>query len=112
MALIEWRIEEVEVRPTHEKYADGLVVERLMTLSPRAWRRWDAFRLVAIGVVVGVRLARCRALLQSQPHSVGPTDRISFGLTVGVLSMATLLAAALPGARASRVSPMSALKHE
>lgn len=73
----------------------------------------DAFRLVVIGVVVGVPLALGAAqLLQSQLHSVGPTDRASFVLAVGVLSLAALVAAALPAARASKVSRMSALKHE
>jgi predicted lysophospholipase L1 biosynthesis ABC-type transport system permease subunit len=73
----------------------------------------DAFRLVVIGVVIGVPLALGAArLLQSQLHSIGPTDRVSFVLAVGVLSVATLVAAALPAARASRVSPTSALRHQ
>ncbi len=73
----------------------------------------DAFRLVAIGVIVGVPLAMAAApLLRSQLHGIGAADPFSFVLAVGVLAMAAVVAAVMPAARASRVSPMSALRRE
>jgi predicted permease len=73
----------------------------------------DAFRLVGLGLVIGVPLAFGAArLLQSQLHDIGSTDTISFAIAMVALASAATLAAALPAARAAKVSPMAALKQE
>jgi predicted permease len=73
----------------------------------------DAFRLVAIGLFVGVPLAIASArLLRTQLHEVGTIDPLSIVAAILVLSASAVVAVLLPAFRASRVSPIVALRAE
>jgi ABC-type lipoprotein release transport system permease subunit len=76
----------------------------------------------AVGVLVGavgfLMLVVCANLsslllaraMQGMLFEVAATDRLSFGIVVGVLAGVTLLAGYLPARRASRVDPSLALR--
>jgi ABC-type antimicrobial peptide transport system permease subunit len=74
---------------------------------------FDALRLVAFGVVIGlpVSLVSTR-LLRSQLHGVDTADPVSIGVALGVLVASAVVAVMLPAMRASRVSPIVALRAE
>jgi ABC-type antimicrobial peptide transport system permease subunit len=73
----------------------------------------DALRLVAIGVVIGLPLALgATRLLVSQLHGVSPADPLSIAIAVSVLGGSAVVAGLLPALRASRVSPIEALRAE
>ena len=73
----------------------------------------EAFKLVAIGFVVGVPFAfAATKLLKSQLFDVPAGDPVSAIVAVGVLLGAAALAALIPALRASRVDPMAALRQE
>ena len=73
----------------------------------------EGFRLAAVGVVVGsvIALAAGR-LLASQLYGVGPNDPATLGGTALVLSLVALAASYFPARRATRVSPIIALRSE
>jgi ABC-type antimicrobial peptide transport system permease subunit len=74
---------------------------------------FDALRLVAVGVVIGLPLALLSTrLLRTQLHDVGTTDPVSIGVAIGVLALSGVAAVTLPALRASKVSPMVALRAE
>jgi ABC-type antimicrobial peptide transport system permease subunit len=74
---------------------------------------FDALRLVIVGLVVGVPLALASTrLLTAQLHGVGAVDPVSIGVAVSVLIASASVAALLPAVRASRVSPIVALRAE
>jgi ABC-type antimicrobial peptide transport system permease subunit len=74
---------------------------------------FDALRLVAAGLAVGLLLAVASTrLLQAQLHGVGAIDPMSIVAAVAVLSASAVLAVLLPAIRASRVSPIVALRAE
>jgi predicted permease len=71
----------------------------------------DALKLVAVGVVVGLPLALLATrLLRAQLHGVGPTDPASMATAVIVLAASAMAAVLVPALRASRLSPMLALR--
>jgi predicted permease len=73
----------------------------------------DALRVVAVGVVVGLPLAIATArLLKSQLHGVEMVDPLSIAGAIVVLSASAVVAVLLPALRASRVSPIVALRAE
>ena len=73
----------------------------------------DAFRLVAIGTVVGAGAALLAGrLIASLLFGVTAQDASAFVLAVAVMSLVGVLAAALPARRAARVDPIVALRHE
>ena len=73
----------------------------------------DALVLVALGVVVGAPLSLAGGrLLESQLYGIGAMDPVSLAVALAALSSSALLAAALPALRASRVTPLTALREE
>jgi putative ABC transport system permease protein len=73
----------------------------------------DAFSLVAVGLAIGLPVALfATRLLRTQLHGVAPTDPISVGSAVAVLGASALVAVLVPALRASRLSPLLALRAE
>jgi len=73
----------------------------------------DALRLVGAGMVAGLVLALVSTrLLRAQLHGVGAVDPMSIGAAIVVLGMSALVAVLIPALRASRVSPIVALRAE
>ncbi|HEY9226052.1 MAG TPA: ABC transporter permease [Gemmatimonadaceae bacterium] len=73
----------------------------------------DALRLVGIGAVVGIPLAIASTrLLRSQLHGVETIDPVSIIAAIAVLLGSALAAVLIPALRASRVSPIVALRSE
>jgi putative ABC transport system permease protein len=71
----------------------------------------EAVELVAIGIVVGLPVALLATrLLRTQLHGVPATDPISLGFALAVLAASAVIAALVPALRASRLSPMRALR--
>jgi predicted permease len=71
----------------------------------------DAMGLVLAGLVVGLPLAMTlMRLLNAQLHGVGAADPGSIVLSVGVLVGSAIVAVLIPALRASRVSPIAALR--
>jgi predicted permease len=74
---------------------------------------FDALRLVAFGLALGLPVAiLSMRLLRTQLHGVETTDPVSIGVAVAVLASSAVVAVLLPAARASRVSPIVALRAE
>jgi predicted permease len=74
---------------------------------------FDALRLVAVGVVIGLPLALASTrLLRTQLHDVATTDPLSIAVAIGVLATSAVVAVTLPALRASKVSPLVALRAE
>jgi len=70
-------------------------------------------RIVVVGLALGVGLALAvTRLLSSLLVGVTPTDFVSYVLTVGLLAAVAMGAAALPARRASRLDPLTALRHQ
>jgi predicted permease len=73
----------------------------------------DSTVLVLAGVAVGTAVAMAAArLIASLLFGVTPTDPAMIAIAAAMLMAVGLLAAWVPAMRASRVSPMSALRHE
>lgn len=74
-------------------------------------------RLTVVGIVLGLALAYALTRVAASSvsvllYEVGLTDPVTFAGVVLVLTLVALAAAWLPGRRATRVSPMSALRLE
>jgi hypothetical protein len=73
----------------------------------------QAFRLVAVGVVVGVAGALVvTRLLGGLLFGVSASDPLTFFATLALLACTALLATVIPARRATRVDPMVALRYE
>ena len=73
----------------------------------------DAARRVAAGIAVGLPVAWVATRgIQSILFGLRPTDPAAIGAAIAALAAAALAAAYLPARRASRVDPLSALRHE
>ena len=69
--------------------------------------------MLAGGVVIGLLLAAATGkLLSGMLYQVGALDPIAFSTAPLVLGAATLVATWLPARRATRISPMTALRTE
>ena len=74
---------------------------------------FDALRLVAMGLAVGIPLSLGAArLLATQLHGVPIADPMSRGVAVLVLTSAAIAAALQPAMRAAHVAPLIALRAE
>jgi predicted permease len=72
-----------------------------------------ALRLVVVGVVIGLPLALTSTrLLRTQLHGIDAIDPVSIVVAVGVLGLSAVIAVLVPALRASRVSPIVALRTE
>lgn len=89
-----------------------------MALGARsATIRWmvlrDVFLLVAAGLTIGVPVGLATAkFVGSLLFNVQPRDPVAFTFAAATLLAAALLAAYFPARRASRIDPMTALRHE
>ena len=73
----------------------------------------ESMLLVAIGAAVGIPASLAAApLLKSRLFGVGAFDPSSILIAVAAMTLTAAVAAALPALRASRVSPMEALREE
>jgi predicted permease len=73
----------------------------------------EGFAMVAGGLALGLLLALGTGrILSSILFDVSPTDPFAFTLAPAVLAMAALLATWLPARRATKISPMAALRTE
>jgi hypothetical protein len=73
----------------------------------------DALRVVVLGFVVGLPVALgALRLLGSQLHGVEATDPLSLAIALSVLLVSAIAAVLLPAFRASRVSPIVALRED
>ena len=72
-----------------------------------------AFRRVVVGLVLGLPLAvGAGKILSAQLYGVKYWDPLALTVAAGALSVCALVAAIIPAARASSISPMSALRSE
>jgi predicted permease len=68
---------------------------------------------VVLGAGAGIVLAVAGAqALSGLLYGLSPADPFSYALSIGILLLASLIAAVIPARRASRVSPMTALRME
>lgn len=73
----------------------------------------ESFTLVAVGLLIGIPVALlCVNILKSLLFGVTATDMLTLALSALVLILAGLLATSIPLRRATRVSPMVALRYE
>ncbi len=84
-------------------------------------RRGDIFRLVlrggmgvaAIGALTGMAVAALLSrFIRGMLHGVEATDWVTFSAVAGLLLLTALLACVAPARRATRVDPLTALRHE
>ena len=84
--------------------------------SPRDVRRLvfgEGVRLLCVGLVIGLVLSALVAkALAGMLYEVSAIDPATFTLAPLLLALATLVACELPARRATRVAPITALRHE
>ena len=73
----------------------------------------EAFGMVGIGVVIGLLGAFAASkLVSSQLFGLSGADPLAAAIAIGIILISALLAAYIPGRRASRIDPMLSLKYE
>jgi putative ABC transport system permease protein len=74
---------------------------------------WQGFRLACVGIILGLMLAAVTTRsLQSLLFGVQPVDTLTFGGASALALVCTLAASFGPAWRASRIEPLTALRHE
>jgi predicted permease len=69
--------------------------------------------LVMIGLVAGIATAAgCAHLIASELYGLGQMDPATFVVAVGILGAVAFIAGYIPAARAAKVNPVQALRHE
>jgi ABC-type antimicrobial peptide transport system permease subunit len=90
------------------RVALGAERNRLLALVSR-----EVVLLVALGVGIGLPAALLSArFLESELYGLSARDPLTVAFAVVILLSTATLAGAIPAARASRVDPMVALRHE
>jgi putative ABC transport system permease protein len=70
-------------------------------------------RLIAIGLILGIAGAvMLTRVIRTSLFGISPTDPLTFVITLALLGATGLTACYVPARRASRIDPMSALRHE
>ena len=73
----------------------------------------EGFRLTALGLVIGFSLSVLTGTgLSRVLYGITPTDPLTYGSVLLLLSVISLAACSLPALRASRVNPISTLRQE
>ena len=73
----------------------------------------QAFRVIAVGVVVGLAAsAGLTRLMAGMLHGVRPVDGVTYGLVTVAITVVALAASYVPARRAARVDPVAALRAE
>ena len=73
----------------------------------------DGLKLTALGLAIGVSAAFFSArVLAELLYGISPTDALTYVCVAAVLMLVSLTACYLPARRATRVDPMTALRHE
>ncbi len=73
----------------------------------------QVFVMAAVGLAVGVPVAYASArLVESSLYGIKASDPAAMGIAVGTLIVAAMSAGYAPARRASRVDPMTALRHQ
>ena len=73
----------------------------------------EGFVMLASGIVIGLLLAVATGkLVSAMLYQVGALDAIAFILAPLILAAAAIVATWLPARRATRISPMAALRTE
>ncbi|MGA2195311.1 MAG: ABC transporter permease [Bryobacteraceae bacterium] len=74
---------------------------------------WEASRMALLGIAIGLAAALALSrMVESQLFGVKGAEPAVLALAAAVLALVALLAALAPGWRASRISPVAALKYE
>jgi ABC-type antimicrobial peptide transport system permease subunit len=74
---------------------------------------YQAFRRIAVGLIVGLPLAIGAArLIVAQLYAVSFWDPLALGVAAGSLGACVFAAAIIPANRAAAISPMGALRIE
>jgi putative ABC transport system permease protein len=97
-------------RRTHEigiRLAVGAARSQVMGLVLK-----QGLTLAGVGIVIGIGALLLTRLMQTLLYQVRPSDPGTFATVSLVLAMVALLAALLPAYRATRVSPLIALRTE
>jgi putative ABC transport system permease protein len=73
----------------------------------------DGMALVGLGLVLGLACALVLSrLVAGFIFGISPTDSVTFAGITAVLGLVALLACYVPARKASRIDPLSALRHE
>jgi macrolide transport system ATP-binding/permease protein len=73
----------------------------------------EVLTLIAVGLAIGVPVALATSkFVASFLYGMKPNDPLTLGIALAALIAAALVAAYAPARRASRIDPMSALRHE
>ncbi|HTZ58588.1 MAG TPA: ABC transporter permease [Acidobacteriaceae bacterium] len=73
----------------------------------------ESLQMVLAGLALGTPIAMATArLMRSQLYGLGPYDPLTMLISVGVMTTVALVASYFPAARAMRINPITALRHE
>jgi ABC-type antimicrobial peptide transport system permease subunit len=74
---------------------------------------WQGLKMCLAGVGIGLAVAAAAArMMQQMIYGVGPSDPLTLAGVTLILVAVALVASYLPARRASRVDPLTALRHE
>jgi putative ABC transport system permease protein len=74
---------------------------------------WQGLKMCLAGVAIGLAVAAAAArMMQQMIYGVGPSDPLTLAGVTLILVAVALVASYLPARRASRVDPLTALRHE